>query len=180
MRTCRLHITGASGSGTTTLGRSVADTWAVPHADADDYYWLPTVPPFRDTRPAPDRVALMERVFVPRSAWVLSGSMTGWGAPVLEAVDAVVFLTLAGDERLRRIEAREDRRYDGAVDPAAREAFLSWARAYDDPAFDGRSRHGHEAWLASLRCPVLRLDSAAPVTVLRDAVLSWEPATAPG
>lgn len=176
MRPCRLHITGASGSGTTTLGRALADAWAVPHADTDDYYWLPTAPPYRDKRPAADRVALMTRVFAPRSAWVLSGSISSWGAPVLDAVDAVVFLTLAGPERLARLEARERRRHDvGDVDPAAHAAFVAWARSYDDPAFDGRSRHRHEAWLATLRCPVLRLDAAAPPTQLRDAVLGWEP-----
>ncbi len=31
---CRLFIMGASGSGTTTLGRAIANEWAVPHADA--------------------------------------------------------------------------------------------------------------------------------------------------
>lgn len=39
---CRLFIMGASGSGTTTLGRAIANEWAVPHADADDYFWQPT------------------------------------------------------------------------------------------------------------------------------------------
>jgi len=51
---------------------------------------------------------------------------------------------------------------------------LTWARGYDDPAFDGRSRAAHEAWLATLSVPVLRLDSARPRAELRDAVLRWE------
>jgi len=66
---------GASGSGTTTLARALADHWSVPHADADDYFWLPSDPPYVEKRPESDRLALMRSVFVPREAWVLSGSM---------------------------------------------------------------------------------------------------------
>lgn len=171
---------GASGAGTTTLARAVADRWAVPHADADDYFWIPSDPPYVEKRPEAERIALMEKVFLPREAWVLSGSMLGWGDDVVARCDAVVFLTLDPAERLRRIEARERVRVcreDGAVDGAAWAAFLEWARGYDDPAFEGRSRVAHERWLASLECPVLRLDSASPVEVLREEVLGWKPAS---
>lgn len=176
MRRSRLHVTGASGSGTTTLARAVADAWAVPHADADDYFWLPTDPPYRDKRPVADRVALMEQVFLPREGWVLSGSVLGWGDDVVARCDAVVFLTLDPAERLRRLEAREMvRRQRGPIDSAAHEEFLTWARGYDDPSFEGRSRAAHEQWLRTLTCPVLRLDSAATRDELRRAVLDWTP-----
>jgi adenylate kinase family enzyme len=118
----RVHVTGASGAGTTTLARAVADARSVPHADVDDYYWLPTDPPYVAKRPVPERLALMRQVFVPRPAWVLSGSMTGWGDEVVATCDAVVFVTLDPVERMRRLEAREAAR--GSHDPA----FLEWAR----------------------------------------------------
>lgn len=176
MRRSRLHVTGASGSGTTTLARAVADAWAVPHADADDYFWLPTDPPYVTKRPAADRVALMEQMFLPREGWVLSGSMLGWGDDVVRQCDAVVFLTLEPAERMRRIEARERvRRERGPNGDTSLEEFLAWAKGYDDPSFEGRSRVAHETWLATLRCPVLRLDSALSRDELCDAVLAWEP-----
>lgn len=175
MRRCRLHVTGASGAGTTTLARAVADAWAVPHADADDYFWLPTNPPYTQQRSPLERVALMEQVFLGREGWVLSGSMLGWGDEVVRQCDAVVFLTLDPVERLRRIEAREQVRAEsGSLDDSARAAFLAWARGYDDPLFDGRSRARHERWLETLTCPVLRLDSAVSREDLRDAVLAWD------
>jgi len=167
---------GASGTGTTTLARALADHWAVPHADADDYFWLPSSPPHVDKRPEDERLALMRNVFVPREAWVLSGSMLGWGESVVAECDAVVFLTLDADERLRRLEARETVRRAGRdLDEDAWEAFLEWARGYEDPAFEGRSLVAHEAWLATLSQPVLRLDSAQTREKLRDTVLDWEP-----
>lgn len=168
--TCRLHLTGASGTGTTTLGRAVAGAWAVPHADADDYFWLPTDPPYVAQRDPVERVRLMREVFVARPAWVLSGSMLGWGDRVVAECDAVVFLTLDPEVRLERLLARERLRY-GIVDAAATTEFLAWARGYDDPAFDGRSLVRHEEWLAGVGRPVIRLDSDHPVEELRDAVL---------
>jgi hypothetical protein len=38
----RIHILGASGTGTTTLGKALADRLNCPHFDADRFYWLPT------------------------------------------------------------------------------------------------------------------------------------------
>ena len=181
MQRSRVHILGASGSGTTTLARALADRWSVPHADADDYFWQPTTPPYREKRPAAERVALMQQMFVPREAWVLSGSMIGWGEEVLDRCDAMVFLTLDPAERLRRLEARERRRREGQdVDPAAWTDFREWARGYDDPAFTGRSRVAHEAWLRTLETPVLRLDSMRGVDELVEAVLHWQPGTTTG
>jgi hypothetical protein len=60
----------ASGSGTTTLARALANHWSVPHADADDYFWMPTDPPYVEKRPESDRLSLLRNVFVPREAWV--------------------------------------------------------------------------------------------------------------
>lgn len=176
MRRCRLHVLGASGSGTTTLARALANHWSVPHADADDYFWVPTDPPYVEKRPESERLALMHDVFVPREAWVLSGSMVGWGEAVIDECDAIVFLTLDPEERLRRLEAREVLRREGrAFDPDAWAAFLDWARGYDDPAFDGRSRVAHETWLADRAQPVLRLNSAANPEELLGMALDWVP-----
>jgi adenylate kinase family enzyme len=180
VRSCRLHITGASGVGATTLGRAVAGEWSVPHADADDYFWLPTTPPYSVKRPVPERLALMEALFLPRDAWVLSGSVMGWAQALTASFDAVVFLTLEGAARLRRLRVRETARYGAGIEPggeavAAHQAFLDWASGYDDPRFPGRSRVQQEEWLSTLTCPVLHLDSAEPVARLVAAIRAWAP-----
>jgi len=169
-------VAGASGSGTTTLGRVLADYWSVPHADADDYFWMPTVPPYTEKRAESARLALMYDAFIPRDAWVLSGSLLGWGHSIVAHCDAVVFLTLEPEERRRRLEAREVNRRDGReFDEAAWCDFLDWARSYDDPLFGGRSRVAHEEWMAQCGRPILRLNSGIPPRELRDAVLRWKP-----
>ncbi|WP_150956368.1 hypothetical protein [Microbacterium testaceum] len=176
----RVHILGASGSGTTTLGHALAARWAVPHADADDYFWMPTTPPFSRKRDETRRVALMREIFAARPAWVLSGSMLGWGESIVAECDAIVFLALDPSERLRRLEARETIRRGGlSPDDEAWRAFRTWAEGYDDPAFDGRNRAEHDRWLATIGKPVLRLDSRSAVSEMVDDVCSWEPAATP-
>jgi adenylate kinase family enzyme len=171
---CRLLITGASGSGTTTLGSALASAWAVPHADVDDYYWVPTDPPFAVKRPAAERLDLMAAMFIARDTWVLSGSIMSWGESLIPRLDRVVFLSLDAATRMERLEARENNRYGASVpDETAQREFMDWARGYDDPDFSGRSRARHETWLSSLPCPVLRLDSTQPVADLVGAVMAW-------
>lgn len=171
-----MHILGASGSGTTTLGRALAEHWGVPHADADDYLWVPSKPPYVSKRPVEQRIDLMREVFVPRAAWVLSGSMLGWGGSVVAECDAIIFLTLDPAERVRRLEEREVRRRAGCnYDREAWQNFLDWATGYDNPAHSGRNRAGHDAWLRDVGKPVLHMDSSAPLDQLVRRVLEWDP-----
>ena len=46
----RIHITGAAGSGCTSLGRALADRLGCVNFDTDTYFWLPSDPPFQQMR----------------------------------------------------------------------------------------------------------------------------------
>jgi thymidylate kinase len=67
MKSRRIHITGASGAGVTSLGRALADRLAFPHHDSDDYFWRPTIPPYQDMRDIADRLRLMREMFLERA-----------------------------------------------------------------------------------------------------------------
>ncbi len=45
--TQHILITGAAGSGTTTLAIALAKVLGVTHLEADDYFWLPTELPYQ-------------------------------------------------------------------------------------------------------------------------------------
>ena len=158
-----MHITGASGSGTTTLGRAAATHFGISHFDSDDYFWLPTVPPFQETRPREERLALLASKLDETDAWVLSGSNRGWGDPLIPRSSLVVFLVVPTKIRLARLRARERAEFGAATLPggamyAQFVEFLDWAAQYDDGPVTMRSRAAHEAWLARVPCPVLRLE----------------------
>lgn len=167
----RIHITGASGTGTSTLARALATRLASQAFDTDDFYWVPSDPPFREVRPVRDRIRLMEEVFLSRGDWVLSGSLHSWGTPVVARVTHVIFLTLDPATRLARLRRRERQRFGARIGPGgdmetAYRGFLDWAMSYDEDGASSRSRKAHEAWLRSLTVPVLRFDSACPVDEL--------------
>ena len=71
----RLHITGASGTGTTTLGAALSRELGWRHLDADDFYWMPTEPPFKEKRDPDARVALLHAELYGHEDVVLSGSI---------------------------------------------------------------------------------------------------------
>lgn len=162
----RIHIFGASGAGTTTLGRALASALESQHFDTDDFYWYPTDPPFNDKRPVPERQALMEQMFLPRRDWVLSGSLDSWSEGIDHRFTFAVFLTLNTETRLRRLRAREGWRLQDPSERPGMEAFLDWASAYDDGLLPGRNRARHLAWADTLDCPVMTLDSGRPVSIL--------------
>jgi adenylate kinase family enzyme len=178
MKSRRIHITGASGAGVTTLGRALADALAIPHHDTDDYFWQPTNPPYQHTREKADRLRLMQEMFLGRAGWVLSGSLDGWGDPLIPYFDLVVFLQTAQTFRLNRLRAREATRFGAdAVAPGGwrhqeMEDFIAWASRYDDGDHTVRSLRKHQAWLAKLPCPVLRLDGGRPLPELVENVLA--------
>ncbi|MEL6517874.1 MAG: hypothetical protein AAFQ39_09160 [Pseudomonadota bacterium] len=177
----RIHILGASGTGTSTLGRALASALGLQAFDTDDVFWQPTDPPFTTKRPVPDRLRLMEELFLPRPNWVLSGSFVSWGDPIVPRLTHVLFLTAPAGPRLARLRARERQRYGPRIAPGgdrevAFKGFLDWAMSYDQPDFEGRSRPAHERWLDALPCPVIRLDaSGPPAEVLENALAALDP-----
>jgi len=72
-----------------------------------------------------------------RDGWVLSGSLDGWGDPLIAHFDLVVFLQTAQTFRLNRLRAREATRFGAdAVAPGGwrhqeMEDFIEWASRYD-------------------------------------------------
>jgi adenylate kinase family enzyme len=173
----RIHILGASGSGTSTLGSALSRRLGVRHADSDSLYWLPTDPPFSTPRPTEERQALLLRTLPVDGHWVFSGAATKWAAPLESCYDLVVFLRLDPAVRMARLRQREAARFGARILPGGdmattNSAFIAWAEAYDTAGSLRRGLVTHEAWLVDQAAPVLRLDSEAPVADLVAAVLS--------
>jgi adenylate kinase family enzyme len=103
----RIHILGASGSGTTTLGRALAERLHCSHFDTDTYFWLPTEPPFREPRPPAERQQLLMTDLAVYNSWVISGSLCGWGDSAIPLFELVVFLWIPKDVRMERLHRRE-------------------------------------------------------------------------
>ena len=56
-----IHIFGASGSGTTTLGKYISRRLGYFFMDTDDYFWMPTNPLYSIKRDNSQRLVMMKK-----------------------------------------------------------------------------------------------------------------------
>lgn len=166
-----IHVFGASGSGTTTLGTALSTALGLRLMDTDDYYWLPTDPCFTQSRPPQERLALMRQHLEECAGAVLSGSIVGWGDPLIPPLTLAVRLVTPTEVRLQRLKEREYRRFGERIRPggdmyAEHLEFLQWAAQYDTADEPTRSSAMHNRWQQTLGCPLLLLDGTRPVEEL--------------
>ncbi len=159
----KIHIVGASGSGTTTLAEALRDQLKIKHLDTDNFFWEKTDPPFTTPRPVEDRIALLRKEMATVDSWVLSGSLCGWGDVFIPDFDLVIFIYIPKDIRMARIVAREHERYgdhivEGGSMYESSQAFLEWAEKYDTADTNMRSLARHEEWLRDIPRQVLRIE----------------------
>jgi Adenylate kinase and related kinases len=159
----RIHIVGASASGTTTLAGAIAKKTGYRHFDTDKYYWLPTKVPFTQKRNVEERQELLKKDLEKHPEWILSGSLCGWGDILIPYFELVIFLYLPQEIRMKRLIERERIRYGPKIEPDGELyqehlEFVEWARQYDEAGADMRSKALHENWLSNLPCPVLRIE----------------------
>jgi adenylate kinase family enzyme len=172
----RIHITGACGAGTSTLGRALATRLGIPQIESDDLMWEPTDPPYQRLRDRAARQPLLIAA-TEAEAWVLSGSINSWGDVAVPRFQLVVLLSAPTEIRLERLRKRELERFGaealapGGVMHQNHVEFIDYAAKYDTGGLDIRSGALHEAWIATLPCPVLRLDGLMPTEKQVERVL---------
>lgn len=159
----KILIFGASGSGTTTLGKELEKKTGFVHLDVDDYYWKQTDPPFQEKLPLKKRNKNLKADFEKFANIIISGSMVSWGKEWETAFDLAIFIRLNNKERMKRLEKRETERYgkklltDKTIQQNSK-AFLEWADQYENPNFNGRSLKVHNNWMELLSCKIFRID----------------------
>ena len=164
-----INIVGGPGCGCTTLGKALANKLQFRFFDGDDFYWLPSVPPFRNKRDADERNRILcEALNSGDGRFVLASSVDSWGDVVTRRLDTVIFLTAPKEVRLERIHQREVERH-GQADPD----FIDWASRYDEGDRPGRSKPRHESWISMLGCTVYRIDSSGSLEETLKTTLAW-------
>jgi adenylate kinase family enzyme len=161
----KIHIIGASGSGTTTLGKALSQDLNYQHFDTDDFLWQPTRPPYQKKRSVEKREEILSKTLAKHDQWILTGSMVGGGQPIIGVFDLVIYLWIPQDIRISRLRKREKSKYGKAIDIGGNMYqthldFIEWASEYDSGDETMRSRKYHEVWLSNLSCKVIRLEGA--------------------
>ncbi|MFW5998622.1 MAG: AAA family ATPase [Bacillota bacterium] len=167
-----IHILGPSGSGTTTLGKKLQEKLNYTHFDSDDYFWLPTDPPYQKKRSYKKRQKLLMEDIGMAESWIISGSFCGWGDIFIPYFDLVIYLWVPTDIRIQRLKEREKKQFGDLIKPGGKMyqthiKFLEWAAKYDTGDMNMRSKKLHEKWMSELSCPVLRIEG---VTSLKNSI----------
>lgn len=164
-------IFGASGSGTTSLGKALAQQLNCKHFDIDDYYWLNTYVPFTVVRPIKERIELLLADIAKCNYFVMSGNMgSSWSELFVPLFDLAVFNFTPTEVRINRIRAREierfgDRILEGGDMYEEHEKFIDWASRYDTGnVASGRTLKKQTEWASILPCPVLRVDGSKEIS----------------
>lgn len=160
-----IHIYGASGSGTSTLGKKLSEELGYRWMDTDDYYWMPTNPPYTRKRDIRERVAMMKRDILETEHVVISGSLSGWGDELIPYFTLAVRLVTDTELRIRRLRERERGLWGTRIAPGGdmywhHLEFIEWAKAYDTGDAAVRSKAKHDAWQKTLPCEQMVLDGA--------------------
>ncbi|NBI30206.1 ATP-binding protein [Chengkuizengella marina] len=171
----KIHIFGASGSGTSTLGTELSKELSYTHLDTDDYYWITK---FTQQRPVPERKELLKHDLSINQRWILSGAICGWGDNFKPYFDLVIFLWIPQSIRIERLQQREYQRYGNEILAGGSKydqskAFLEWASLYDEGGMEVRSKTLHEHWISNLVCPILRIEGDYTVKERVNIVLNY-------
>lgn len=172
-----IHIYGASGSGTSTLGSALQEQFGYTQLDTDDYFWEPTNPPFTAKRSVEDRLRLLKDDMHKSNNVVISGSLCGWGDELIPYFDLVIRLVTPTDLRMARLEEREFRRFGNRIRKGGdmyeeHIQFMQWASEYDDGDENMRSKAMHDNWekLIKATCRHICLDGTQPIERLLEEI----------
>lgn len=158
----RIHILGASGAGTTSIARRLAECIGYQHLDTDDFYWRSTSPPYTVAYEPQERQRRLSASLTSHRQWILSGSLCGWGDMFIPFFELVIYVYVENEVRLERLRRRESMRFGEAILPGGDQydryrAFIAWAAAYETIADVSRNAGRHKQWLEKIQCPVVTI-----------------------
>mgnify|MGYP001569031092 CR=1 FL=1 len=148
------------------MAKGLAVRMGAPLFESDEYFHIPSDPPYQRQRPVEERLRLLKCDLGPCPTWVLSGCVAGWGEDPGIAYSLVVFLYLPLPLRSERLRRREEARFGARILPGGdmhriHEEFMEWTAGYDSGASGGgNTLPAHRAFLDGVGCPVLRLETA--------------------
>jgi len=159
----KIHLLGPSCSGTSTLGKLIAEKYNIPWFDTDEIFWIKTDPPFTTKREINERIKMLENIFNVNSSLVLSGSAIKWGDSMKNRLDLVVYKYVDQETRIKRLMAREIERYGNRIEFGndmydAHKKFVEWNKKYETGGMDMRSGKSELLWINDIKCKIIKLE----------------------
>lgn len=170
-------ILGSPGAGKTTLGQRTAAELGFAFVDIDDCIWRMDTPrPFAAMYSKAEKIQRLMDAIRPTTHFVMAGSMYSIHEHFDPFFELAVFLHADAKLRAARVHARELERFGSRVLAGGdlyedHQRFLTEVEGYDD-GVGGATLAQHQAWIASLRCNVIRLNGADALEKNVQAIVS--------
>jgi len=177
-------VFGASGAGSTTLGKEISRRLNFQYLDIDDYLWCwNTAIPLTVVRPREERTRDLMDAIKKFPKFVIAGTIFSDQNLFEPLLDLAVFISTPADVCAKRVHARECARWGKRVLPGGDmykvtrfhgdfDDYVANAQRYEAADASKFSRKLHEQWIADLPCPVLRVDGTKDVSQNIDWVIS--------
>ena len=165
-----IAIVGGNGSGKTTLGKALAGHLGWKAMDVEDYYFKPSSIPYAAPRTKEEVMQLLLADMKAHKQFVFSSVNCDYGPEINSLYGCVIYLQVSKEIRLARVKQRAvdmfgNRVLDGGDMYAQEQQFFQFVAS--------RTLGKTDAWVKSLRCPVLYLDGTLPVSVNTDTVIRF-------
>jgi len=176
-------VFGASGAGSTTLGKTIAQRLDFQHLDIDDYLWCwNTKIPFTVVRPRKERTEHLMDDIKKHPNFVISGTIFDDRKLFENLFDLAVFISTPREICAERVYVRELARWGERVLPGGDmykstrfhgdfNDYIVNAQKYETADISKFGLLLHKQWIAELPCPVLHLDGTKDITSNADVVI---------
>ena len=176
-------IFGASGAGSTTLGKEVAARLNFQYLDIDDYLWRWDMEiPITVTFPHEERTRNLMSAIQKYPEFVLSGTIFNDQELFEPLFNLAVFVSTPAEVCAKRVYTREQARWGERVLPGGDmykttrfhgdfDDYLANAQKYESADVSKFGRKLHEQWISRLTCPVIRMDGMNDVSVNASLVI---------
>ena len=168
-------IFGASGAGSTTLGKEVAERLNFQYLDIDDYLWRwDTEIPFTATRSPEERTNGLMNDIKKNPRFVISGTIFNDRQLFHPLLKLAVFISTPAEVCAERVRNREYARWGKRVLPGGDmykvtrfhgdvSDYIVNAQRYETVEVAKFGRKLHDKWIAEMPCPVIRADGTKSI-----------------
>jgi len=157
-----IQICGLNGCGKSTLAKALAKKLNAHYTDNETLYFSRTAEddPYESPRSQEEVERLLMKEVLAHPDFVFAAVRGDYGKDVMALYDYVVMIGVPKEIRAQRLRNRSFQKFGERMLPGGdlfeqEEAFFRIAGARDDDYV--------ESWLATLTCPIIRVDGTAPV-----------------
>lgn len=173
----RILIIGASGTGTTTLGKRISTKLELPFIDLDELFWLESEIPFTKFRNTEQLKEIVNDKIYSKNEWLISGDPSLWNVGIEDKINYLIFLKAPTDIRISRLEQRYNNHYGiasrvkGNLIFENHQSFIKWTMQYNTGGITGRTKDKQELWISNLNCIIFETNSDKELDLLMENAL---------